>query len=141
MSTLVAYFSASGVTARKAEQLAKDLGATLYEIKPAVKYSAADLNWMDENARSTVESKDPSSRPELAEKSFDASAYDTIYIGFPIWWYTAPHIINSFLESGDFAGKEIHLFATSGGTNIQKALKDLKAAYPSLNIVDGKMAS
>lgn len=141
MKTLVAYFSASGVTARKAEKLAKDLGADLHEIKPAVSYTTADLNWMDKNARSTVESKDPASRPELAEKSFDASGYAEVYIGFPIWWYTAPRIVNSFLESGDFSGKNIHLFATSGGSNIQKALEDLRKDYPSLNFVDGKMVN
>lgn len=139
MKTLVAYFSASGVTARKAQQLASELGADLYEIAPAERYSRADLDWMDKKARSTVESKDPSSRPELAEKNFDASGYDEVYIGFPIWWYTAPRIINSFLESGDFSGKKIHLFATSDGSNIKKAVKDLQKEYPSLDIADGRM--
>lgn len=139
--TLVAYFSASGVTAKKAKKLAGELGADLHEIAPAVAYTSADLNWQDKQARSTVEMNDKSSRPELAEKTFDAVAYDTVYIGFPIWWYTAPTIVNSFIESGDFSGKEIHLFATSGGSNIKKALSDLKQAYPTLNIVDGKMAN
>lgn len=141
MKTLVAYFSASGVTARKAQQLAKELGADLHEIKPAVAYTSADLDWMDKNSRNVLEKDDPSSRPELAEKSFDASAYDEVYIGFPIWWYTAPRIINSFLESGDFAGKNIHLFATSGGSGIKKSLDDLKKDYPDLNFVDGKMVN
>lgn len=139
MKTLVAYFSASGVTARRARQLASELGADLHEIAPAERYSRADLDWMDKKARSTVESRDPSSRPELAEKTFDASGYDEVYIGFPIWWYTAPRIINSFLESGDFSGKKIHLFATSGGSNIKKAVKDLQKEYPSLDIEDGRM--
>lgn len=141
MKILVAYFSASGVTARKAKKIAKELGADIHEIKPAQTYTSADLNWMDKNARSTVESNDPYSRPELAEKSFDAAAYGEVYIGFPIWWYTAPHIINSFLESGDFTGKKIHLFATSGGSGIQKSLDDLKRAYPSLDFVDGRMVN
>lgn len=139
MKTLVAYFSASGVTARKAKGLAEDLNADLHEIKPAVPYTEADLNWMDKNARSTVESKDPESRPELAESNFDPSDYEEIYIGFPIWWYTAPRIINSFLESGDFSGKAIHLFATSGGSGIQKSLEDLRKTYPDLKIKDGEM--
>lgn len=139
MKTLVAYFSATGTTARQAEKLADKLGADLHEIKPETAYTAADLNWQDKQARSTVESGDPASRPALADKSFDASDYEDVYIGFPIWWYTVPHIINSFIESGDFAGKNIHLFATSGGSNIKKALADLKAAYPDLNFVDGQM--
>lgn len=141
MSKLVAYFSASGVTARKAQKIAKELGADLHEIKPAVPYTSADLNWMDKKSRNVLEKDDPGSRPELAEKLFDASAYDEIYIGFPIWWYTAPRIINSFLESGNFMGKKVHLFATSGGSGIQKSLDDLRKAYPSIDFADGKMVN
>ena len=112
--TLVAYFSASGVTKRTAEQLAEAAGADLYEIRPAVPYTQADLNWMDKRSRSSVEMNDRSFRPELADKDADIASYDRIFLGFPIWWYVAPTIINTFLESYDFAGKEIVLFATSG---------------------------
>ena len=114
--TLVAYFSASGVTRRVAENLATAAGADIYEIRPAVPYTSADLNWMDKKSRSTVEMKDKSSRPELADTDADIASYDKIFVGFPIWWYTAPTIINTFLESYDFSGKTIVLFATSGGS-------------------------
>ena len=112
---LVAYFSASGNTAALAEKLAKVAGADLYEIKPAVPYTREDLNWQNKQSRSSVEMSDHSSRPALADTMANVSAYDTIYIGFPVWWYIAPTIINSFLESYDFSGKKIILFATSGG--------------------------
>lgn len=138
MSTLVAYFSASGVTARKAKVLAEELGADLYEIAPAVPYTSADLDWMDKKSRSSVEMNDRSSRPALAKTEGDFSAYDTVYVGFPIWWYTAPTIINTFLETFDLTGKKIELFATSGGSGIDKAVKELKAQYPALNISGGK---
>lgn len=139
MSKLVAYFSASGVTAGKAQQLAKVVGADLHEIAPAVKYTSADLNWMDKHARSTVEANDDASRPELAEPTTDLSAYDTVYIGFPIWWYTAPKIIRTFIENNDLKGKKIALFATSGGSNLKKALKEFKKDYPDLDFVGGEM--
>lgn len=139
MSKLVAYFSASGVTAGKARQLAEIAGADLHEIAPAVPYTAADLNWMDKKSRSTVEMRDDASRPELAEKTTDLTAYDTVYIGFPIWWYTAPHIIRSFIESNDLKGKKIVLFATSGGSTLKKALKQFKKDYPDLDFVGGEM--
>ena len=111
---LVAYFSASGVTAKVARTLAEAVGANLFEIAPKEPYTKADLNWMDANARSTVEMKDPGSRPELAAGLPDAAAYDTIYVGFPIWWYVAPTIVNTFLESLDLSGKTVVPFATSG---------------------------
>lgn len=136
---LVAYFSASGVTAGKAEQLAEVVGADLHEIAPKVKYTDADLNWMNKQSRSTVEANDPSARPELAEPRINLDAYDTVYVGFPIWWYTAPKIINSFLEQNDLTGKKIVLFATSGGSGINKAVQDLQKAYPNLNITGGSM--
>ncbi|MFR8071607.1 MAG: flavodoxin, partial [Anaerovoracaceae bacterium] len=104
---LVAYFSASGTTKRAAEMLAEAAGADLYEIRPEVPYTSADLNWMDKKARSTVEMKDPTSRPAIADNDADIAAYDTIFVGFPIWWYVAPTIINTFLESYDFSGKTI----------------------------------
>ena len=138
MSKLVAYFSASGRTEAKAKKLAQALGADLYEIVPAVRYTRADLNWMDKKSRSSVEMNDKSSRPALAETEHDFSAYDEIHLGFPIWWYTAPTIINTFLETFDFSGKKIVLFATSGGSTIDKALRDLQQQYPQLDIVKGK---
>ena len=139
MNKLVAYFSASGTTKDRAEQLAKNVGANLYEIVPAMKYTSEDLNWMDKRSRSSLEMNDTSSRPALVEKETDLSGYDTVYIGFPIWWYTAPRIISSFFESNDLSGKRIVLFATSGGSGIDRAVKDLKKQYPSLNITGGKL--
>ena len=139
MSKLVAWFSTSGVTEEKGKALAKSIGADVHEIAPAARYTTEDLNWTNKKSRSSVEMEDADSRPELAEKETDLSAYDTVYIGFPIWWYTAPHIINTFIESNDFAGKKVVLFATSGGSSIDKAVADLRRAYPALNIAGGKL--
>ena len=139
MSKLVAYFSASGKTEAKAKELAEVTGADLYEIAPEVPYTKADLNWMNRKSRSSVEMGDKSSRPALAETEHDFSAYDEIYVGFPIWWYTAPTIINTFLETFDLTGKKIVLFATSGGSSISRAVNDLKNQYPQLNIIGGKL--
>lgn len=136
---LVAYFSASGNTARLAKQLAEAAGADLYEIRPAVPYTSADLNWQNKQSRSSVEMSDHSSRPELADKNADIAAYDTIYVGFPVWWYIAPTIINSFLESYDFSGKKIILFATSGGSGFGKAVDNLKPSAPDAEIIEGKV--
>lgn len=138
--TLAAYFSASGTTARVAKNLARAAGADLYEIRPAVPYTKDDLNWMDKKSRSSVEMNDKSSRPELADKDADIDAYDTVLLGFPIWWYVAPTIVNSFLESYDFSGKRIILFATSGGSGFGKTaavLRDSVAA--DTVIVEGKI--
>ena len=137
--TLVAYFSASGVTKRVAQNLATAAEADLYEIRPAVPYTSADLNWMDKNSRSTIESKDRSSRPELADKDADIAAYDRIFVGFPIWWYTAPAITKTFLESNDFSGKTIVLFATSGGSGLGNTAKDLEQSCPGAVIREGKL--
>ena len=134
---LVAYFSASGTTANVAKNLAKAAGADLYEIKPAVPYSKADLNWMDKQSRSSVEMRDKSSRPALADADANIADYDTIFIGFPIWWYVAPTIINSFLEAYDFSGKKIVLFATSGGSGFGKAVESLQPSAPKATIVEG----
>ena len=134
---LVAYFSASGTTANVAKDLAKAAGADLYEIKPAVPYSKADLNWMDKQSRSSVEMRDKSSRPALADTDANIANYDTIFIGFPIWWYVAPTIINSFLEAYDFSGKKIVLFATSGGSGFGKAVASLQPSAPKATIVEG----
>ncbi|MDO4545181.1 MAG: flavodoxin [Bacillota bacterium] len=138
---LVAYFSASGVTARLAKTVAAAAGADLYEIVPAEKYTSADLDWMDKTSRSTVEMKDPASRPEMAGEAADVSAYETIYVGFPIWWYTAPHIIKSFLESHDLSGKNIVLFATSGGSGMGKTEQDLIPSAPGAVFKGGKVLS
>ncbi len=125
---LVAYFSASGVTAGVARKVAEAAGADLFEIRPEELYTKDDLNWMNKKSRSSVEMNDPSSRPAIAEKVADMGQYDTVIIGFPIWWYVAPTIINTFLESYDFAGKKIALFATSGGSGFGKTVERLKGS-------------
>lgn len=135
--TLVAYFSASGVTKSVAERLAKTAGADLFEIEPVKPYTAADLNWNDKNSRSTLETNDPTCRPAIASKPLDLDEYSTIYLGFPIWWYVAPAIIKTFLESQSFAGKKIVLFATSGGSGMGKTAKVLEASAPGAAIVPG----
>ena len=139
MSKLVAYFSASGKTASLAQKLADEAGADIFEIRPAVPYTNEDLNWMNKQSRSSVEMSDKSSRPAIADTSVDISKYDTIYIGFPVWWYIAPTIINTFLESADFSGKKIILFATSGGSGFGKAVDNLKVSAPNAHITEGKV--
>ena len=134
---LVAYFSASGTTAKVAKNLANAAGAELYEIKPAVPYSRADLNWQDKHSRSSVEMRDKSSRPELADTDANIAEYETIFIGFPIWWYIAPTIINTFLEAYDFSGRKIVLFATSGGSGFGKAVASLQPSAPKATIIEG----
>ena len=133
---LVTYFSASGVTAKVANNLATALSADISQIKPKIPYDHADLNWNNKNSRSSVEMNDINARPEIAEK-IDVAAYDTIFVGFPIWWYTAPRIINTFLESADFSAKKVYLFATSGGSGLGQTVDTLKKICPS--IVAGKM--
>ncbi len=132
---LVAYFSVSGVTKKVAETLAMAAGADLYQIKPVIPYTPADLNWSDKKSRSSVEMKDPTSRPELADKNAEVKNYDVIFIGFPIWWYVAPHLINTFLESYDFSGKTIVLFATSGGSGFGKTIENLKGSVSATTII------
>ncbi len=136
---LVAYFSASGVTAATARKLAGAVGADLYEIRPQVAYTRADLNWMDKKSRSSVEMNDKTSRPALAAKDAPVADYDTIFLGFPIWWYTAPHIINTFLETYDLSGKTIVLFATSGGSGLGSTAKALQPSAPGAKIITGKI--
>lgn len=137
---LVAYFSASGVTANAAKMVAEAAKADLFEIKPAVPYTKDDLNWMNKQSRSSVEMSDKSSRPEIAEKCENMSDYDTIYLGFPIWWYVAPTIINTFLESYDFSGKTIILFATSGGSGFGRTVDNLKNSVSDSAIIkEGKI--
>ena len=129
---LVAYFSPTGTTKKAAEKLSKQLKADMYEIRPEVPYTAADLNWQDEKSRSSLEMKDLTSRPVIADHDANVEAYDTIFIGFPIWWYTAPTIIRTFLEAYDFTDKIIVYFATSGGTDVMKATTDL------MEVLNGK---
>lgn len=136
---LVAYFSASGVTKRYAEKLANVTGADLFEIKPSVPYTSADLNWQNSNSRSSVEMKNPDSRPEIAEKLSDMDSYDTVFVGFPIWWYVAPTIIDAFLESYDFSEKTVIPFATSGGSEMGKTADVLRIICPAADIKDGKV--
>lgn len=138
---LVAYFSASGVTKKVAEHIARAVGADIFEIKPAIPYTRADLNWMDQSSRSSVEMNDPTSRPEIAEKLYNMNEYDTVFIGFPIWWYTAPHIINTFLESYDFSGTTLVIFATSGGSGMGKIVDELKKFCPNADWKSGRLVN
>ena len=138
---LVAYFSASGVTAKVAENLSDALGADLFEIVPKVRYTKADLDWRDKTSRSTIEMNDPSSRPEIEALRDNVGDYDTIYVGFPIWWYVAPTIINTFLESYYLAGKTIIPFATSGGSGMGKTNEKLEPSCPGATIKAGKVFS
>lgn len=128
--TLVAYFSATGTTKAAAQRLAKELGADLYEISPEVPYTSADLDWRDKGSRSTLEMKDKSSRPAIKGRCENIADYDTVWIGFPVWWYTAPTIVNTFIEAHDLGGKVLNVFATSGGSNVTGSASDLKKAYP-----------
>lgn len=136
---LVAYFSASGVTAKAAYKLAEASGADIFEIKPEIPYTSADLNWMDKKSRSSMEMNDASSRPAIAERLPDMEKYDIIFVGFPIWWYVAPTIINTFLESYDFSGKTIIPFATSGGSNLGRTNDKLKPSCPGAILLKGKL--
>ena len=139
MKKLVAYFSASGTTKRVAQRLAKVADADLFEIVPKVPYTDADLNWMDKKSRTSIEMADKKSRPAIQHKDLDTSKYDLIFLGFPIWWYVAPTIINTFLESYDFAGKTIILFATSGGSGFGKTVQSLLPSAPTATIKEGKI--
>ncbi len=136
---LVAYFSASGVTAKAAAALAKAIGADLYEIEPAHPYSDADLDWTDKKSRSSVEMSDPTSRPAITGRVLNIQEYDTVFVGFPIWWYVAPTIINTFLESYDFSGKTIIPFATSGGSSMGRTNEKLISSCPGAMLRTGKM--
>ena len=135
---LVAYFSASGVTAKVAQTLAEAIGADIFEIAPKIPYTEADINWMDEKSRSTIEMKDPTSRPEIESKRDNMSEYDTIFVGFPIWWYVASTIINTFLESYDLTGKTIIPFATSGTSGMGKTNERLATSCKGAKLLEGK---
>lgn len=137
---LVTYFSASGVTEKVANELAKAAQADIYEIKPAVPYTTADLNWKDKESRSSVEMRDKSSRPAIADTNANIADYDTIFVGFPIWWYIAPTIVNTFLEAYDFSGKTIILFATSGSSGFGKTVENLKCSVSDTTVIkEGKL--
>ena len=127
--TLIAYFSATGTTKAAAERLATELNADLFEIAPEVPYTAADLDWRDKTSRSTLEMQDKASRPAIAAKCDNIAQYDTVWIGFPVWWYTAPTIVNTFIEAHDLSGKVLNVFATSGGSDVVDSYNDLKNAY------------
>ena len=136
---LVAFFSASGTTKKVAEMIAEDAKADLYEIESKISYTKDDLDWMDKKSRSSVEMRDKKYRPEIMEKEMDMSSYDEILLGFPIWWYVAPTIINTFLESYDFSGKKIILFATSGGSGFGNTVKELQPSAPDAVIIEGRL--
>ena len=136
---LIAYFSAGGETAKLAKTLSAVTGGALFEIRPETAYTSADLNWMDKKSRSTLEMKDEHSRPAIAGRVEDMAPYDTVFVGFPIWWYQAPRIIETFLESYDITGKTVIPFATSGGSGIEKAERSLKSHCPQANWKKGKL--
>lgn len=138
---LVAYFSASGVTAMTAKKLAEAIGADLHEIKPKVPYTRVDLDWRDKTARSTIEMHDLALRPAIAGKCENIAEYDAVFVGFPIWWYIAPTIINTFLESHDLAGKKIVPFATSGGSGMGNTNEHLQPSCPDSTLLEGKVLS
>lgn len=139
MKKLVAYFSASGVTRAAAKRVAEAAGADIFEIKPAKAYTNTDLDWNDKQSRSTVEMNDKSARPEIAEKMPNMGDYGVVFIGFPIWWYTAPRIIDTFLESYDFAGKTVVPFATSGGSGMGRTADELRLLAPKANWKSGRL--
>ena len=138
---LVAYFSASGTTAKVAKKMAEAIGADLFEIKPETPYSGADLNWQNKNSRSSVEMNDRSSRPAIAVKAADMPQYDVVFVGFPVWWYREPSIIDTFMESYDFAGKTVIPFATSGGSGLGDSAANMQKLAKGAKVVNGKRFS
>ena len=136
---LVAYFSATGTTKHVAEELAQVMDATLFEITPETPYTSADLDWRNENSRSSVEMHDATSRPAIKDKVKDIEKYDVVFIGYPIWWYVAPTIINTFIDENNLSGKRIISFATSGGSPIEPCIEALQKQYPNLDWDGGKL--
>ncbi len=136
---LVAYFSATGTTERVAKAIAETTEGTLYEIVPQPRYTAADLNWNDRQSRSSVEMNDPECRPQIGGETIDASEYDVIFIGYPIWWDLAPRQVNSWIESQHLDGKRVIPFATSGGSTIDGSVRDLRRLYPNINWEKGRL--
>lgn len=137
--TLVAYFSATGTTERVAKMIAEASNATLFEIKPETPYTSADLDWTDKTSRSTIEMQNPASRPAIADTVPDINNYSTVFLGFPVWWYVAPTIINTFIESNNLSGKTVVCFATSGGSPIKPCVDALAKQYPDVNWKEGKL--
>ena len=138
-SKLVAYFSATGATAKTAKTLAQAIGADIYEIKPETPYSKADLDWTNRKSRTSIEMNDPASRPAVAKGRIDMEKYDTVFVGFPIWWYVAPHVINTFLESYDLTGKTVVPFATSGGSGMGKTNEMLAESCRGARLAEGRV--
>ena len=136
MQAVVAYFSAEGRTAKKAQIIAKAIDAPIYEIKPETVYTKADLNWRDKGSRSSVEMNDKAYRPRIADKNAPVAECDTVFLGFPIWWYVAPTIINTFLEAYDFSGKKIILFATSGSSGFGKTAEELRCSVSADTVIE-----
>ena len=135
--TIICYFSASGVTRSVDEKVANLKNADLFEIEPVEKYTEADLDWTDKTSRSTIEMQDKSSRPAIKNRVANLDDYDTVIIGFPVWWYTAPTIINTFIEENDLTNKKVYVFVTSGSSSFGGSLKDLKETYPNINFISG----
>ena len=137
-NVLVVYFSASGVTRKVADRLARTIRADQYEIEPVNKYTGVDLDWHDKRSRTTIEMEDKTARPEMKEKHIGLEKYDTIILGFPVWWYTAPRIINTFIENNNLEGKKVYVFVTSGGSGSEGSFKDLKETYPNINFISSR---
>ncbi len=138
MERIICYFSATGITKTVAEMIAKFTESDLFEIEPVEKYTSDDLNWQDENSRSSIEMKNKNSRPKIKNRIEDISKYSEVIIGFPVWWYTAPTIINTFIEENDLRGKKIYVFVTSGSSTVDGSFTDLSKKYPDLNFVSGR---
>ena len=137
MNKVVCYFSASGVTKRVAESISSAINADIFEIEPSIPYTSEDLDWTNKNSRTSIEMSDKNSRPSI-KSSGDIGNYDTVIIGFPVWWYTAPTIINTFIESNNFDGKRVYIFVTSGSSTVDSSFNDLKEKYPNINFISGK---
>ena len=135
---LVSYFSASGVTKRVAEKIANAINGDLFEIEPTQKYTLEDLDWTNKQSRSSIEMEDKTSRPQILNKILNITEYDTVILGFPVWWYTAPTIINTFIEENNLEGKDIYVFVTSGGSGSEGSFKDLKNTYKNLKFISNK---
>lgn len=135
---LVSYFSASGVTKRVAEKIAKAIKGDLFEIEPTQKYTSEDLDWTNKQSRSSIEMQDKISRPQILNRISNITEYDTVVLGFPVWWYTAPTIINTFIEENNLEGKNIYIFVTSGGSGSEGSFEDLKKTYKNLNFISNK---
>ncbi len=137
MNKIVCYFSCSGVTKSVASMISNTLNTDIFEIEPSIPYTREDLDWTNKNSRTSTEMNDKSSRPSI-KSSGDISKYDTVIIGFPVWWYTAPTIINTFIESNNFDDKKVYIFVTSGSSSVDSSFNDLKEKYPNINFISGK---